>query len=138
MIVDMFKMTLVEELYCAMVEVGACARRIKLSGPLARTLIDTAPKSLDLWRQHDEAAMRFATMVLMDQLSARSTMHREVFRAARPLTSKLADEVAKAFTNIYKDRPQTWPKSLMVDDGHEFKGAVSTLLSKHGVRVRRT
>ena len=25
----------------------------------------------------------------------------------------------------------------MVDDGHEFKGAVSTLMSKHGVRVRR-
>ena len=44
------------------------------------------------------------------------------YKAARLLTSKLADEVAKAFTAIYKDGPLTWPKALMVDDGHEFKG----------------
>ena len=59
------------------------------------------------------------------------------YKAARPLTSKRADETAKAFASIYKSRPLTWPKTLMVDDGHEFKGEVSKLLSKHGVRVRR-
>ena len=59
------------------------------------------------------------------------------FKAARPLTSKRADEVAKAFANIYKTGPLSWPKTLMVDDGHEFKGEVSTLLGKHGVNIRR-
>ena len=59
------------------------------------------------------------------------------YKAAVPLTSKLATEVAAAFTAIYKDGPLTWPKTLMVDDGHEFKGAVSTLMTKHRVTVRR-
>ena len=59
------------------------------------------------------------------------------YKAARPLTSKLADEVAKAFAAIYKSGPLTWPKTLMVDDGHEFKGVVSTLMTKHGVHIRR-
>ena len=59
------------------------------------------------------------------------------YKAAMPLTSKLANEVAAAFTAIYKDGPLTWPKTLMVDDGHEFKGAVSTLMTKHRVKVRR-
>ena len=43
------------------------------------------------------------------------------YKAARPLTSKLADEVAKAFVAICKGGPLTWPQTLMVDDGHEFK-----------------
>ena len=59
------------------------------------------------------------------------------YKAARPLTSKTADEAAKAFANIYNDGLLTWPHTLMVDDGHEFKGAVSTHLSKHGVQIRR-
>ena len=59
------------------------------------------------------------------------------YKAARPLMSKFADEVAKAFTSIYKDGPLAWPSTLMVDDGHEFKGVVSTLMSKHGARIRR-
>ena len=59
------------------------------------------------------------------------------YKAARPLTSKMADEVAKAFVAIYKRGPLTWPTTLMVDDGHEFKGAVSTLMTKHGVHIRR-
>ena len=55
-------MTLVDELYCAMVEVGAW--RNKIPGPIARTLIDTARKSLDLWRQDERAAMQFAACIL--------------------------------------------------------------------------
>ena len=57
-------MTLIDELFCTMVAVGDCARRNKLPGPLARTLIDTAQKSLDLWRRDERAAFRFALMVL--------------------------------------------------------------------------
>ena len=52
-------MCLSEELYFAMVEVGICARRHKIPDPLARTMIDTAQKSLDLWRRDEKAAMRF-------------------------------------------------------------------------------
>lgn len=55
------------------------------------------------------------------------------FKAGRPLTSKLADEAAKAFTDIYTTGPLTWPNSLMVDDGNKFKGAVSKLMEKHGM-----
>ena len=59
------------------------------------------------------------------------------YKAAMPLTSKLANEVAAAFKAIYKEGPLTWPKTLMVDNGHEFKGAVSTLMTKYRVKVRR-
>ena len=59
------------------------------------------------------------------------------YKVARPLTSKLADEVAKVFASIYNDGPLTWPKTLMVDDGHEFKGLAAKLLSKHGMQIRR-
>ena len=59
------------------------------------------------------------------------------YKAARPLTSKLVDEVAKAFIAIYKGGPLIWPKTLMVDDGHEFKGVVTTLMTMNGVRIRR-
>ena len=57
------------------------------------------------------------------------------YKAAMPLTSKLANEVAAAFTAIYKDGPLTWPKTLMVDDGHEFKGEVSTLVESFNRRL---
>ena len=40
-----------KELYFAMLGVGWQAKRHKLPGPLARTMIDVAQKSLDLWQQ---------------------------------------------------------------------------------------
>ena len=55
---------LVDELYCAMLEVGYSARRNKIPGPLARTMIDTAHKSLEAWRRDENAAFRFAAMTL--------------------------------------------------------------------------
>ena len=51
---------LVDELYMAMLEVGLSARRHKIP---ALDLIDTAQKSLDLWRRDEKAAFRFARMV---------------------------------------------------------------------------
>ena len=59
------------------------------------------------------------------------------FKEAEPLTSKTAVEVAEALSRIYKRSPLTWPKLLQVDPGKEFMGAVSQLLAKHGVSVRR-
>ena len=59
------------------------------------------------------------------------------FKEAEPLTSKTAVEVAEALLRIYKRSPLKWPKLLQVDTGKEFMGAVSQLLAKHGVSVRR-
>jgi hypothetical protein len=66
-------MGLPEELYFAMLEVGHCARRHKIPGPLAHTMIDVAQKSLELWRQDERAAMRFAAMVLAGPTNLRET-----------------------------------------------------------------
>jgi hypothetical protein len=65
-------MGLPEELYCAMLEVGYCARRHKIPGPLAKTMIDVAHTSLDLWRRDEKAAARFASMVLSGPTNLRT------------------------------------------------------------------
>ena len=59
------------------------------------------------------------------------------YKEAEPLTSKGAAEVADALSRIYKRGPLTWPKMLQVDPGREFMGAVSQLLARHIVEVRR-
>ena len=59
------------------------------------------------------------------------------YKEAEPLTSKSAAEVADALERIYKRSPLRWPKLLQVDPGREFMGAVSQLLAKHNVSIRR-
>ena len=59
------------------------------------------------------------------------------YKEAEPLTSKTATEVADALSRIYRRGPLKWPKLLQVDPGREFMGAVSQLLAKHTVQVRR-
>lgn len=59
------------------------------------------------------------------------------YKEAEPLTSKTAAEVAGALSRIYRRGPLKWPKLIQVDPGREFMGAVSQLLAKHGVQVRR-
>ena len=59
------------------------------------------------------------------------------FKEAEPLTSKESAEVAKAFQSIYKRGPLKWPQLLQVDPGREFMGALTPLLAKHDVSVRR-
>ena len=66
-------MGLPEELYCAMLEVGHCTRRHKISGPLAHTMIDIAQKSLELWRRDEKTAMRFAAGMLAGPTNFRAT-----------------------------------------------------------------
>ena len=46
------------------------------------------------------------------------------FKAAEPLATKEAKEVADALSRIYKRGPLKWPKLLQVDPGREFMGAV--------------
>ena len=59
------------------------------------------------------------------------------FKAAEPLATKEAKEVAEALSRIYRRGPLKWPKLLQVYHGREFMGAVNQLLAKHGVSVRR-
>ena len=59
------------------------------------------------------------------------------FKAAEPLATKEAKEVAEALSRIYRRGPLKWLKLLQVDSGREFMGAVNQLLAKHGVSVRR-
>jgi transposase InsO family protein len=59
------------------------------------------------------------------------------YKEAEPLTSKTADEVAKAFGKIYKRSKLDYPKVLQVDSGNEFKGAVARLFESHGTQIRR-
>ena len=46
------------------------------------------------------------------------------FKAAEPLATKEAKEVADALSRIYRRGPLKWFKLLQVDPGHEFVGAV--------------
>ena len=42
-----------------------------------------------------------------------------------------------AWLRFTSGAPLRWPKLLQVDPGREFMGAVSQLLAKHSVQVRR-
>ena len=64
-------MDLPEELYCTMLEVRHCARRHKIPGPLAHTIIDIAQKSLELWRQDVRTAILFVRLVLSRPINLR-------------------------------------------------------------------
>ena len=59
------------------------------------------------------------------------------YKEAEPLATKEAKEVAVALSRIYTRGPLRWPKLLQVDPGREFMGAVSQMLAKNGVSVRR-
>ena len=59
------------------------------------------------------------------------------YKAAEPLATKNSSEVAMALGKIYKGNLLKWPKIFQVDPGREFMGDVTTLLSKHNVKIRR-
>lgn len=77
-------MGLPEELYFAMLEVGHCARRHKIPGSLACTMIDVAQKLLEFWRRDKKAATRFAALVFAGPTNLRVT------------TGQLSEPVASA------------------------------------------
>ena len=77
-------MGLSEELYFAMLEVGHCARRCKIPGSMADTMIGTAQKLLEIWLRDEKTAIRFAALVLAGPTSLRVT------------TAQLSEPVASA------------------------------------------
>lgn len=62
------------------------------------------------------------------------------YKVALPLTEKSAAVVAAAVETIYesKDSVLSWPKTLNVDSGTEFKAEVTRLYERHGTRIRRS
>ena len=58
------------------------------------------------------------------------------YKEAEPLILKDSKEVAKAFEKIYS-RHLKYARLLQVDPGREFMGAVSQLMEKHSVKIRR-
>ena len=40
------------------------------------------------------------------------------YKAARPLQTKKASEVAERLRDIYKAGPLTWPKKVQIDNNH--------------------
>ena len=59
------------------------------------------------------------------------------FKVARPLLTKKASEVAERLRDIYKAGPLTWPKTVQIDNGSEFKSDVTKLFEKHDVNIQR-
>ena len=58
------------------------------------------------------------------------------YKVARPLRTKQAHDVAELIADIYKIGPLTYPKIFQCDNGSEFKGEVTKMLEKQGVKIR--
>ena len=59
------------------------------------------------------------------------------YKAARPLKTKQASEVAKAFVKIYAGKLK-FPKILLVEPGREFMGETKKIcppMARHSVRA---
>ena len=59
------------------------------------------------------------------------------YKVARPLRTKQPHDVAEMIADIYKFGPLTYPKIFQCDNGSEFKGEVTKLLEKHGVKIQQ-
>ena len=59
------------------------------------------------------------------------------YKGSYQLTSKYAKKVAQAFQWIYDNTPLTYPKTLIVDEGSEFRGDTTELMEKHDVIIQR-
>ena len=53
------------------------------------------------------------------------------------LTTKNSKEVSQAFQWIYENTPLTYPKTLIIDKGSEFRGDTTKLMDKHDVIIQR-
>ena len=58
------------------------------------------------------------------------------FKVARLLRTKQARDVAEMIADIYKVGPLTYPKIFQCDNDSEFKGEVTKVLEKHGVKIQ--
>ena len=59
------------------------------------------------------------------------------YKGSYQLTSKYAKEVAQASQWIYDNTSLTYPKTLIIDEGSEFRGDTTKLMEKHDVIIQR-
>ena len=57
------------------------------------------------------------------------------FKVARPLRTKQVRDVAEMIADIYKVGPLTYPSTFQCDNGSKFKGEVTKMLEKQGVKI---
>ena len=60
------------------------------------------------------------------------------YKGSYQLTSKNSKEVSQVFQWIYENTPLTYPKTLIIDEGSEFRGDTTKLMDKHDVIIRRS
>lgn len=105
------------------------ARRAALANK-SRTIDVSTPNVLqhaDILFLPDVRGYKYA-LVVVDAASR--------YKAARPLKTKSAQAVLAALQDIYKRTPLTWPSSVAVDDGSEFRGVVAKAFEAHDTSVR--
>ena len=56
------------------------------------------------------------------------------YKVTRPLRTKQACNVAEMIVDIYKVGPLTYPSTFQCNKSSEFKGEVTKMLEKHGVK----
>ena len=59
------------------------------------------------------------------------------YKVARPLRTKQACNIAEMIADIYKVGQLTYPKIFQCNNGSEFKGEVTKMLEKHGVKIQQ-
>ena len=59
------------------------------------------------------------------------------YKAGRPLKTKKSSEVVDMLKDIYRKGPLKLPEIFQCDNGSEFKGDVTKLLTKHNVEIKR-
>ena len=57
------------------------------------------------------------------------------YKVARPLRMKQVRDVAEMIVDIYKVGPLMYPSTFQCNNGSEFKGEVTKMLEKHGVKI---
>ena len=60
------------------------------------------------------------------------------YKGSYQLATKNAKEVAQAFQWIYVNTPLNYPKTLIIDEGSEFRGDTTKLMDKHDVIIQRS
>ena len=60
------------------------------------------------------------------------------YKGSYQLTTKNSKEVSQAFQWIYENTPLTYPKTLIIDKGSEFRGDTTKLMDKHDVIIQRS
>ena len=59
------------------------------------------------------------------------------FKVSRPLRTKQARDMAEMIADIYKVGPLMYPSTFQCDNGSKFKGEVTEMLEKHGVKIQQ-